>query len=105
MSDEAPNMRDQQQVIDREETVWARPPPALITHYSSPITPLAVAEALTKIYRRGPEEVRALDRVSFELAAGEFAAVVGPSGAGKTTLLYMLGCMDRPTSGRLLLDG
>jgi putative ABC transport system ATP-binding protein len=66
---------------------------------------LVVAEALTKIYRRGAEEVRALDGVSFELAAGEFAAVVGPSGAGKTTLLHMLGCMDRPTSGRLLLDG
>jgi putative ABC transport system ATP-binding protein len=66
---------------------------------------LVVADALTKIYRRGAEEVRALDGVSFELAAGEFAAVVGPSGAGKTTLLHMLGCMERPTSGRLLLEG
>src|SRR6187200_1439704 len=63
------------------------------------------AEGLTKLYRRGTEEVRALDGVSFELGAGEFAAVVGPSGAGKTTLLHMLGCMDRPTSGRLWLDG
>jgi putative ABC transport system ATP-binding protein len=66
---------------------------------------LVEAVGLTKVYRRGAETVRALDAVSFELAAGEFAAVVGPSGAGKTTLLHMLGCMDRPTSGRLLLEG
>jgi putative ABC transport system ATP-binding protein len=67
--------------------------------------PLVRAVELTKVYRRGAEVVRALDGVSLELAAGEFAAVVGPSGAGKTTLLHMLGCMDTPTSGRLLLDG
>jgi putative ABC transport system ATP-binding protein len=69
------------------------------------ITPVVEAVELTKVYRRGAEAVRALDGVSFGLSAGEFAAVVGPSGAGKTTLLHMLGCMDRPTSGRLLLDG
>ena len=79
-------------------------PSSLIAHPSS-LPPVIAAEGLTKIYRRGAETVRALDGVSFELAAGEFAAVVGPSGAGKTTLLHMLGCMDRPTSGRLLLDG
>lgn len=66
---------------------------------------VARAESLTKVYRRGAETVRALDEVSFELAAGEFVAVVGPSGAGKTTLLHMLGCMDRPTSGRLFFGG
>jgi putative ABC transport system ATP-binding protein len=70
-----------------------------------PLIPLLRAEGLTKRYQRGTEAVRALDDVSFELAAGEFAAVVGPSGAGKTTLLHMIGCMDRPTSGRLWLDG
>ncbi len=43
--------------------------------------------------------------MSFELPSGEFAAVVGPSGAGKTTLLHLIGCMDRPTAGRLWLDG
>jgi ABC-type lipoprotein export system ATPase subunit len=69
------------------------------------LPPVVVAEGLTKSYRRGAETVRALDGVSFELAAGEFAAVVGPSGAGKTTLLHMLGCMDRPSSGSLLLEG
>jgi putative ABC transport system ATP-binding protein len=66
---------------------------------------LVAARDLTKIYRRGTEEVRALDGVSFELGEGEFAAIVGPSGAGKTTLLHLLGCMDAPTSGDLTLAG
>jgi putative ABC transport system ATP-binding protein len=76
-----------------------------ITATSHQAPPLIVAENLTKTYQRGTEQVRALDGVSFALGEGEFAAVVGPSGAGKTTLLHMIGCMDRPTSGRLLLDG
>jgi putative ABC transport system ATP-binding protein len=63
------------------------------------------AHALTKIYRRGCEEVRALDNVSFEAREGDFIAVVGPSGAGKSTLLNILGCMDAPTSGTLRLFG
>jgi ABC-type lipoprotein export system ATPase subunit len=66
---------------------------------------LIEARGLTKIYRRGVEEVRAVDAVSFGLPAGEFAAIVGPSGAGKTTLLHLLGCMDLPTSGSLTLAG
>ncbi len=61
------------------------------------------AAGLTKIYRRGREEVRALDDVTFAVAKGEFVAVVGPSGAGKSTLLNILGCMDAPTSGTLQL--
>jgi ABC-type lipoprotein export system ATPase subunit len=67
--------------------------------------PVVRAEGLTRIYHRGAEAVRALDGVSLEIPAGAFGAVVGPSGAGKTTLLHLLGCMDRPTSGRLWLDG
>jgi ABC-type lipoprotein export system ATPase subunit len=63
------------------------------------------AVELTKVYRRGAEEVQALDGVSLEVPAGTFGAVVGPSGAGKSTLLHLLGCMDTPTSGRLWLDG
>ena len=63
------------------------------------------AENLTKTYRRGREEVRALDNVSFEISSGEFVAVVGPSGAGKTTLLNLMGCMDTPTSGSLRIAG
>ena len=63
------------------------------------------AVALTKIYRRGREQVRALDNVTFEVRKGEFVAVVGPSGAGKSTLLNIVGCMDGPTSGTLRLLG
>ncbi len=85
--------------------ITGRPSPASLVPASPLRPPLVVADDLAKIYRRGAETVRALNGVSFELAAGEFAAVVGPSGAGKTTLLHMLGCMDRPTSGRLVLDG
>ena len=64
-------------------------------------TSVVSAVALTKIYHRGREEVRALDNVSFEIQRGEFVAVVGPSGAGKTTLLNLMGCMDAPSSGTL----
>jgi len=67
--------------------------------------PLVSAVGLTKVYPRGTEAVRALDGVTFALQEGEFAAIVGPSGAGKTTLLHLLGCMDAPTSGDLVLAG
>ena len=60
---------------------------------------------LTKIYRRGTEEVRAVDSVSFQIRSGEFVAIVGQSGAGKTTLLQLLGAMDTPTTGRIQLAG
>ena len=62
-------------------------------------------ENLTKIYGKGENEVRALDDVSFSVNKGEFIAVIGPSGSGKSTLLHMLGGVDRPTSGRVLMDG
>jgi putative ABC transport system ATP-binding protein len=68
-------------------------------------TPVLRAVALTKLYRRGAEVVRALDGVSIEVPAATFGAIVGPSGAGKTTLLHLLGCMDAPTSGELSLEG
>lgn len=60
---------------------------------------------VTKVYRRGAEEVRALAGVSLQIAQGEFVAIVGPSGSGKTTLLQILGCMDRPTSGSVRIAG
>lgn len=60
---------------------------------------------LKKMYRRGAEEIRALDGVTFQVAAGEFLAVVGPSGAGKTTLLQLLGAMDTPSGGSLRIAG
>ena len=62
-------------------------------------------ENLTKIYGSGETEVRALDNVSFSVEKGEFLAIIGPSGSGKSTLLHILGGVDRPTSGRVLLNG
>ena len=62
-------------------------------------------ESLTKVYGKGENEVRALDGVSFSVNKGEFVAVIGPSGSGKSTLLHILGGVDRPTSGRVLMDG
>jgi putative ABC transport system ATP-binding protein len=63
------------------------------------------AKALTKVYPRGREQVRALDGVSFEVYRGQFVAIVGASGAGKSTLLHLVGCMDGPSSGTLELMG
>ncbi|BCM88404.1 lipoprotein-releasing system ATP-binding protein LolD [Abditibacteriota bacterium] len=63
------------------------------------------ADGLTRIYKRGGEEVRALDGVSFRVRDGEFVSIVGASGSGKTTLLNLLGCMDAADRGTLRLAG
>lgn len=64
------------------------------------------AENVTKIYNRGrPDELVALDSVTVAIRAGELAVLRGPSGSGKTTLLCLLGCMTRPTSGKVLVGG
>jgi putative ABC transport system ATP-binding protein len=62
-------------------------------------------QELTKVYGKGSVEVRALDGVDVEIARGEFVGVMGASGSGKSTLLHMLGLLDRPTAGTLVIDG
>jgi putative ABC transport system ATP-binding protein len=68
---------------------------------------MAILEArdLTKVYRRGASEVRAVDGISLSVDPGEFMAIMGRSGSGKTTLLDLLGCLLRPTGGELEIDG
>lgn len=61
-------------------------------------------ENLSKIYGKGETAVKALDNVSLTVKEGEFVAIVGPSGSGKSTLLHLIGGVDRPTSGRVLID-
>jgi putative ABC transport system ATP-binding protein len=60
---------------------------------------------ITKLYRVGVEQIRALDGVNFEVGRNEYVAVMGTSGSGKSTLMNILGCLDRPTSGTYELDG
>lgn len=62
-------------------------------------------ENLTKIYGKGESQVVALDNVSFSVEKGEFVAIVGASGSGKSTLLHLLGGVDRPTEGKVYIDG
>ena len=62
-------------------------------------------EHLSKIYGHGENEVKALDDVSFSVEKGQFVAIIGPSGSGKSTLLHILGGVDRPTSGKVFLEG
>ena|GEM_PF-166592 len=63
------------------------------------------AKGLTKVFRRGREEIHALKNVDFQVGEGEFVTIIGPSGSGKTALLNTIGCLDTPTGGSLLLNG
>jgi putative ABC transport system ATP-binding protein len=66
---------------------------------------MLVAKNLTKIYKRGAEEILAVDDVSLTIEKGEFVSFIGPSGSGKTTLINILGCLDNATSGSLSIAG
>lgn len=63
------------------------------------------ADNVRRVYSRGCEQVAAVDGISMTVEKGSFVSVVGPSGSGKTTLINILGCLDNPTSGKLMLEG
>ena len=67
--------------------------------------PILITSDIRKIYGSGENEVHALDGVNLQIEKGEFVAIVGTSGSGKSTLLHMLGGLDRPTSGKVQVDG
>lgn len=62
-------------------------------------------ENLNKIYGKGENKVKAVDNISFSVQKGEFVAIIGASGSGKSTLLHLIGGVDRPTSGKVFIDG
>jgi len=66
--------------------------------------PVLQIENLTKSYSLGKRNVTALSNLNLTVNEGEFVAIMGPSGSGKTTLLNVIGCIDKPTSGKVLLD-
>ena len=67
--------------------------------------PIIAARDVSKLYRLGDTEMKALDQVSLEIAAGDFVAIMGSSGSGKSTMMNLIGGLDQPTSGTLVIDG
>jgi len=96
--------------VDTPSDAGSRDPPTSATDRGPPSSPvdrdtLAELRDVRKIYHTGGEEVAALGGVDFAAEPGEFVAVMGPSGSGKSTMLNVLGLLDTPTSGTVLLDG
>lgn len=83
------------------------PAPAADFAPRADITAMALLELreVSKLYHLGGEEIRALDNVSLELNQGEFVSIIGPSGSGKSTLMHILGCLDSPSLGSVVLEG
>ena len=69
------------------------------------MTPVIRFEKVSKVYEMGETRFYALSDVSFEIKKGEFVAIVGPSGSGKSTLMHLIGLLDKPTSGKIFLEG
>ena len=67
--------------------------------------PVLELKAVKKVYQKGEQEVHALRGVDLNIEKGEFLSIVGPSGSGKSTLLNITGCLDTPTSGRIIYNG
>ncbi len=78
-----------------------------MTATAAAISPVQLIEmhALTRVYQLGPQEIHALSGIDLTINPGEYVAIMGPSGSGKSTLMNIIGCLDRPTAGRYLLDG
>lgn len=68
-------------------------------------SPIVKIDTLVKIYKLGIVAVPALNRISFEIHKGEFISIMGPSGCGKSTLMNLIGCLDKPTSGNIIIEG
>jgi putative ABC transport system ATP-binding protein len=86
----------------RQIELFSSGPPSLLYFVAETIVQI---RELTKIYAQGEIQVTALDRISLEIAAGEFLALMGPSGSGKSTLLHIIAGVDRPTSGECRVQG
>lgn len=69
------------------------------------MAPLIMLEDVYRIYSMGDTEVRALAGISFEVSQGEFLSIMGPSGSGKSTCMNMIGCLDRPSKGKVIING
>jgi len=88
--------------MSKTEVQTGNPVPQSIPQSGKPVLQL---ENLSKTYTLGKRDVSALSNLNLTVKAGEFVAIMGPSGSGKTTLLNVIGCIDKPTKGKVLLDG